>query len=176
MLISNSREGDIITHAVQTVGADAIRGSAAKGSRLKGGVEAVRAMARHIEDGGVICITPDGPRGPRMRAKLGAAHLAKIAGAPLIAMAWSTRNRHVFKSWDSTMLPLPFGRGVLIWSDPIAPPGPDADEAEIEAVRAALEAELNRITMEADRRVGREPIAPAPIAQRGARAEAASAK
>ncbi|HRO03471.1 MAG TPA: DUF374 domain-containing protein, partial [Terricaulis sp.] len=109
VLISNSREGDVITHAVQTVGAFPIRGSAAKGRQLKGGVEAMRAMARHIEDGGIICLTPDGPRGPRMRVKAGAAHLAKIAGASLIAMAWATQRRRLFNSWDRTMLPLPFG-------------------------------------------------------------------
>jgi len=174
VLISNSREGEVITHAVRTVGADAIRGSAAKRGRLKGGVEAMRAMARHIEDGGVICITPDGPRGPRMRVKGGAVQLAKLAGAPLMGLAWSTQRRKVFNSWDRLILPLPFGRGVLIWTDPVAPPAPDADDDTLEAVRAAFEAELNRIAAEADRRIGVEPIHPAP--QEGeARATAARA-
>jgi lysophospholipid acyltransferase (LPLAT)-like uncharacterized protein len=162
MLISQSREGGIVAHASRTVGAEVIRGSAPKGAKRKGGFEAMRAMARHIEGGGVICMTPDGPRGPRMRAKLGPVQLAKLAGAPLIGVAWSTRNRKVFGSWDRFVLPLPFGRGALVWSDPIPAPAPDADAAEVERIRAKLEQELIRVTAEADRLAGAEVIEPAP--------------
>jgi lysophospholipid acyltransferase (LPLAT)-like uncharacterized protein len=164
MLISQSREGGIVAHTSRTVGAEVIRGSAAKGRQSKGGVEAMRAMARHIEDGGVIAMTPDGPRGPRMRAKRGPVQLAKLAGSPLMAIAWSTSNCIVFhKSWDHFILPLPFGHGALIWGDPIAPPAMDASDAEIEAVRLKLENEMNRIAAEADRIAGVTPIEPAPL-------------
>jgi lysophospholipid acyltransferase (LPLAT)-like uncharacterized protein len=166
MLISQSREGGVVAHAARTVDAEVIRGSASKRGQRKGAVEAMRAMARHIEDGGMVCMTPDGPKGPRMRAKPGPVQLAKLAQVPMIAMTWSTSNRVVFdKSWDKFTFPLPFGRGVLIWSDPIAPPPPDAGAAEIEAVRLRLEQELNRITMEADRLVGVSTPEPAPAPQ-----------
>ncbi len=119
-------------------------------------------MARHIDGGGVIAMTPDGPRGPRMRVKRGPIQLAKIAGAPMMAVTWATTNRIVFnKSWDQFVLPLPFGKGALVWGDPIAPPPMDASDAEIEAVRLALEAEMNRIAAEADRIAGVTPIEPA---------------
>ena len=163
MLISQSREGGIVAHTSRTVGAEVIRGSAAKRGQQKGGIEAMRAMARHIEGGGVMAMTPDGPRGPRMRVKRGPIQLAKLAGAPLMAVAWSTSNRIVFDSWDRFIFPLPFGRGALIWSDPIAPPPMDASEAEFEAVRLKLENEMNRIAAEADRMVGVETIEPAPL-------------
>jgi lysophospholipid acyltransferase (LPLAT)-like uncharacterized protein len=159
-LISRSREGGIVAHASRTVGADVIRGSAAKRSQQKGGQEAVREMVRHLEEGGVVGMTPDGPRGPRQRAKMGPVQIAKLAQAPLLPLAWSTRWRIVFKSWDRFVAPLPFGRGTLVWGTPIAPPGPDADAAEMERVRAQLERELNRVTAEADRRAGVEIIAP----------------
>jgi lysophospholipid acyltransferase (LPLAT)-like uncharacterized protein len=107
-------------------------------------------------------MTPDGPRGPRMRVKRGPVLLAKIAGAPLLAVTWATTNRIVFdKSWDHFVLPLPFGKGALVWGNPIAPPSPDASDAEIEVVRLALETEMNRIAAEADRLAGVAPIEPA---------------
>ncbi|MCA8887098.1 MAG: lysophospholipid acyltransferase family protein [Hyphomonadaceae bacterium] len=165
MLISQSREGGIVAHTSMTVGAEVIRGSEAKkgANKRKGGVEAMRDMARHIDGGGVMAMTPDGPRGPRMRVKRGPIILAKIAGAPLLAVTWATSNRIVFeKSWDQFVLPLPFGKGALIWGNPIAPPSPDASDAEVEAVRAALEAEMNRIAAEADRIAGVPAIEPAP--------------
>jgi lysophospholipid acyltransferase (LPLAT)-like uncharacterized protein len=161
MLISRSREGGLVAWVSRTVGAEVIRGSAAKGSQQKGGVEATRQMARHLDGGGVIAMTPDGPRGPRMRAKRGVVQLAKIAGASLIGVAWATSNRIVFDSWDNFVFPLPFGHGALIWTDPIPVPA-DADEAQMEAIRAKLESELNRIAAEADRIAGVAVIEPAP--------------
>lgn len=161
-LISRSREGGIITHAARTIGVDVIRGSAAKRNQQKGGFEAGRELLRHIENGGAIGMTPDGPRGPRMRARMGVVQVAKLAQAPLLCLAWSTRWRIVFNSWDQFILPLPFGRGALVWAPPIAPPSPDADSAELERVRAKLEAELNRISAEADRLAGVPVIEPAP--------------
>lgn len=176
MLISQSREGGIVAHTSRTVGADVIRGSAAKAGKSKGGVEAMRAMTRHIEGGGIIAMTPDGPRGPRMRVKRGPIQLARLAGAPLMALAWSTSNRIVVaKSWDRFILPLPFGRGALIWGNPVAPPPMDASEAEIETVRLEFENEMNRIAAEADRIAGVAPIEPVPL-QAEAHAEAEPAE
>jgi lysophospholipid acyltransferase (LPLAT)-like uncharacterized protein len=163
MLISQSREGGIVAHTSRTVGAGVIRGSAAKGRQSKGGLEAVRAMARHIESGGIVGMTPDGPRGPRMRAKKGPVQVAKLSGAPLMAVAWATSNRIVFDSWDNFILPLPFGRGAKVWGNPIAPPSPEASDEEVAEVRLALETEMNRISAEADRIAGVPVIEPAPL-------------
>ena len=165
MLISQSREGGVVAQTAIAVGSEAIRGSEAKkgSSKPKRGIEAMRDMARHLDHGGVMAMTPDGPRGPRMRVKRGPIVLAKIAGAPLLAVTWATSNRIVFKdSWDKFVLPLPFGKGVLIWGNPIAPPAADASDAEEEAVRLAFEVEMNRIAAEADRIAGVEVITPAP--------------
>lgn len=175
MLISRSREGDVVEHAARAVGADVIRGSAAKGKQDKGGFEAGRELLRQVEHGGAIALTPDGPRGPRMRARIGPVHLAKMAQAPLLPLAWSTHGRIVFKSWDRMLLPLPFGRGALIWGDPIAPPPPDADNAAMEACRLKLEEELNRITAEADKIAGVEAIEPAARASAPTPADEAAA-
>ncbi|GAN00184.1 protein of unknown function DUF374 [alpha proteobacterium U9-1i] len=161
-LISRSREGEVASHASRTVGAEVIRGSAAKGGQQKGGLEAVRELVRQLEDRGAVGMTPDGPRGPRMRVKMGPVQVAKLAQAPILCLAWSTNWRVVLNSWDRMIVPLPFGRGVMIWGDPIAPPSPEADQSELERVRAALEAEMNRISGEADRMAGVEPIDPAP--------------
>jgi lysophospholipid acyltransferase (LPLAT)-like uncharacterized protein len=160
-LISRSREGGLVTWVSRTVGAEVVRGSASKRGQQKGGAEATREMARHLDDGGVMGMTPDGPRGPRMRAKRGPVQIAKLAGASLVPITWSTSNRIVFDSWDKFILPLPFGRGALIWGDAISVPA-DADAAEMEAIRLKLEAELNRICDEADALAGVAAIEPAP--------------
>jgi hypothetical protein len=160
MLVSQSREGRLIGHAAHSVGAPVIAGSAAKGKQQKRGFEASREIKRWIDSGGIVCLTPDGPRGPRMRAQLGVAQLARITGAGLFPVAWATRGRRSLQSWDRLNFPLPFGRGVLVWGALIPAPK-RGDDSALEAARLALEQELNRITAEADRLMGFEPIAPA---------------
>ena len=42
-----------------------------------------------FEDGEVVGITPDGPKGPRMRANSGVVSLAKVAGAPIMPLTFA---------------------------------------------------------------------------------------
>jgi lysophospholipid acyltransferase (LPLAT)-like uncharacterized protein len=166
VLISQSREGGIVAAATRTVGADVIRGSTARGENRKGAMEATRQMLRHMHAGGAVAIAPDGPRGPRMRAQMGAVQLAKRTGAPIICLAWSTSRCKAFNSWDRFILPYPFGRGVYVWGEPLRVPA-HADDTTLEAARAALEAELNRISAQADRLAGARVVEPAPPAPHG---------
>jgi lysophospholipid acyltransferase (LPLAT)-like uncharacterized protein len=165
-LISRSREGGIVAHAARTVGSEVVRGSAAKRGQQKGGVGATFEMVRHMEGGGMMAMTPDGPRGPRMRAKMGPIQIARMAQAPMLGFGWSTRWRIALNSWDRFILPLPFGPGVLVWSDPIPAPAPDASDEEMEATRLRFEQELNRISAEADRLAGVPVTEPAPLPEK----------
>ena len=161
MLISRSREGGLVSWVSRTVGAEVIRGSAAKRGQQKGGVEAALQIKAHLDEGGVIAMTPDGPRGPRMRIKKSTVQLARLANATLLGITWAPSNRIVVQgSWDKFVFPLPFGRGALIWSDPVPVP-PDADDAELECIRLKFETEMNRIAAEADRIAGIPVIEPA---------------
>lgn len=160
MLISQSREGEAISQACRMVGLDVIRGSTDKAHKRKGGAEALRGMIRHIRSGGSVAITPDGPKGPRMRAQAGVIQLARLTGAPMICLGWSSRPRKAFNSWDRFLLPAPFGRGVFVWGG-LVHVARDADDAAMETARLALEVELTRVAQEADRRAGVTPIEPA---------------
>ncbi len=163
ILISHSPDGEFVARAAKHHGIGVIRGSSRnpKKTKQKGGLAAFRAMAEHIAAGGCMAMTPDGPRGPRMRAGVGAVRLSKMTGAPMIAFAWATSRQIVFDSWDRFILPLPFGRGVIVWKGPVAAPDGDAPE-DVERARAAIEAALNTASREADEAVGAEIIQPAP--------------
>lgn len=163
-LVSNSKDGEIITRAFARVGVDAIRGSAAKGGQQKGGMEAMIAMIRALRAGQSVCITPDGPRGPRMRVQRGVISLARATGAPILCMSWNTAGRTVLKSWDRMVMPSPFSQGVVVWSKAMHV-ARDASPAEEEQARLALEGELNRITALADTHFGAAIIEPDPAPQ-----------
>ena len=163
ILISRSRDGDMIADAARRHDVDVVRGSSLnqrKTAKQKGALGAFREMTRHVERGGCMAVTPDGPRGPRMRAGAGAVKLARTAAVPVLPCAWSTRRAIVFDSWDRFMLPLPFARGVIVYAEPIEIDA-GADDAAVEAARAQLEARLNEAAAEADKACGRPVTEPA---------------
>lgn len=132
-------------------------------TRKGGGPSLLRAMVRVLRAGSTVGITPDGPRGPRMRASPGAIAVAKLAQVAILPISFSITRRRVLGTWDRMTIALPFGRGVYVWGEPIRVPK-DADEAQQEMLRQRLEDELNRITAEADRACGQIVVEPAPAA------------
>lgn len=168
VLVSKSNDGDIITAAAKKLGLGVIRGSSKRktSDKDRGGSGALREMIKHIRADGCIVMTPDGPRGPRMRVQMGAVTLAKMTGAPLVPYALSTRHRKIFDSWDKFMLPLPvpLGRGAIVWGKPIAV-SRRADEAELEAARKTLEAAMIEVSQRADALMGKEIVQPSDSAK-----------
>jgi lysophospholipid acyltransferase (LPLAT)-like uncharacterized protein len=156
VMISSHRDGRVIARTVGRFGIGVIVGSTSRQPAL-----ALRQAARLCRKGNIICITPDGPRGPRMRAASGAVMTAELAGATLLPVSYATTRRHVMQSWDRFLIPLPFGRGVFVLGDPIEVPA-HMSEGEREALRLKLEDALNAVTAEADRLTGHAPVEPAP--------------
>jgi len=166
MLISNHRDGSIIADMITHFGVKSVRGSAGdkvKGGTKssKGGVQAMLNMAKLAAAGEGLAITPDGPRGPRMRANSGVVALARLTGLPVFPISVSVSNRRVLSSWDRFIVPLPFSRGAFVIGDPIFVARDASDEA-CEQARIAIETEINRVTREADRIVGVKAIEPDP--------------
>ena len=156
MLISGHPDGQIAARTVGHFGIDTVAGST-----TRGGAAALRTMLRTLKTGGYVGITPDGPRGPRMRAGDGAVIVARLSGAPIIPATYGISRRRVLGTWDRFIFALPFGRGVLMWGDPIhVDRGADADA--LETARRQVEDRLNAITAEADRLCGCTPVEPAP--------------
>lgn len=161
MLISQHRDGDLIARAIGHFGLGTIRGSTAKPGKekSKGGMQAVRSMIKAVKGGTSIGFTPDGPRGPAMRASMGVINVARMTGVPILPVAYGVSRRRVLNSWDSFVLALPFSRGVIVWGTPIDVPR-DADEETLEVKRLELEQALNALAAEADSAVGCAPLAP----------------
>lgn len=162
-LASRSREGEIGSRFARWYKVGLVRGSsrnADKPGKSKGGEAAYRAMVRHLSAGGCGALTPDGPRGPRMRAGYGAVRMARDTGVPIQPFTWSAARMTVLqRSWDRHCLPHFFTRGIIIWGEPIHVPA-DASAEQLEAARQLLEDRLNAISREADEAMGRDVIEP----------------
>ncbi|MBN2751618.1 MAG: lysophospholipid acyltransferase family protein [Rhodospirillaceae bacterium] len=153
VLISAHRDGRLIARVVERLGLNVVTGS-----KSKGGARALREMIRILRRGDRIGITPDGPRGPRMRVQVGTIVLARTSGAPILPIAFSARRCRFLKSWDRMQMVMPFTHGAYVFGEPIVVP---RDAEDLEPYRLALETALNAITAEADHAMGHEPILPA---------------
>jgi lysophospholipid acyltransferase (LPLAT)-like uncharacterized protein len=151
VLISRHRDSEMLGRLLARFGLDVSRGSS-----TVGGVAGMRDVLRKARAGYDVGIAPDGPRGPRRRAKLGVITAAKLAGIPIVPVAFSASRAKRLSSWDRTLVPWPFSTGLFVYGSPIRVPR-DADPRAEETVRAALEAELNRMTDRADEEMGIEP-------------------
>lgn len=156
MLISGHRDGRLIARTVAHFNIDTVVGSTSSG-----GAQATRHLIRLMRGGGIVGITPDGPRGPRMRVSEGTVALARLSGAPVIPATYAVSRRRVIGSWDLFVLALPFSRGVFVWGDPIEVPR-DATPEIMEEKRREVEDAMNRLTREADEAMGQPSIDPAP--------------
>jgi lysophospholipid acyltransferase (LPLAT)-like uncharacterized protein len=134
VLVSRSRDGRFIGDVVGRFGLGLVHASSSSG----GGI-GLLALARLIEEGAPVGITPDGPRGPRRVAAPGIAQLAALTGVPVLPVAAATTRHRLLPSWDRMMLPLPFGRGCVAIGALIEVP-PDGAEAALPAIAAALTA------------------------------------
>lgn len=105
ILISLSRDGEVIARAVRRLGFGAVRGSSSRG-----GAKAVLAMLGELSRGGRIGITPDGPRGPGYVVKDGLVSLARKSGAWIFPVLVRAKPAVRLKSWDRFVIPLPFAR------------------------------------------------------------------
>lgn len=149
---SRHRDGALISRAIEPFGIEVVRGSSSRG--WVGGIKGLLGAAGKGRD---LVVVPDGPRGPRCRAKSGVVQLARATQLPIYPVSCSaSRHRILRRSWDWLCIPLPGSRVVFAVEEPLRV-SPDAGREEMEEACAELERRLNRATERADYEVGVDP-------------------
>lgn len=136
VLISRSRDGELLARLIETFGLETVRASSSSGA-----VRAIIALRRYLlrpsETRRAVAIALDGPRGPRRVAKPGAAAVARGAGARILPVTFAPSREWRFKSWDRTRVIKPFSQLQCTFYEPI--------DATLWPDDASLTAELERI-------------------------------
>lgn len=114
ILISPSKDGELIARTIRCFGLEAVRGSSSRGGR-----EALRNMVSLGREEVDLGITPDGPKGPRHQLKAGVVQLARLTGRPVIPLAFVCSRGYRFNSWDRFLLPFPWGHAVYSFGEPV---------------------------------------------------------
>ena len=132
-LTSASHDGAMVAHAMAVFGLGAVRGSSSRRA-----VAALVGLKRALLEGLDICVTPDGPRGPRYRLEPGIIKLAQATGAPILPIHLQFSAAWRLKTWDRFVIPKPFSRVVVTFGKTLTAPR-TADESSFEEQRREIE-------------------------------------
>lgn len=136
VLTSASHDGTTLARAMAVFNLGAVRGSSSRRA-----VAALIAMKRTLKEGRDICITPDGPRGPRYEFQPGIVKLAESSGSAIVPMNVRFYSAWRLKTWDRFVLPKPFSRVDFTYGEALYV-APCADAEAFEAERKRIEQAL----------------------------------
>jgi lysophospholipid acyltransferase (LPLAT)-like uncharacterized protein len=143
--------GIVMNTMLRSMGADVValpdEGAATRGEATS----LSRAMARFGRDGRTLVISCDGPFGPYRVVKPGVLIVARQSGVAI--QPWAVASRppiRLARRWDRMIVALPFGRLRVYEGSPIRVAARDRVKPRL----AELQAELERVQLLADRRMG----------------------
>ena len=144
IMISQSRDGELISRIVNVLGWRPVRGSSSKGGR-----QALREIKKLVHEGYKVAHIVDGPRGPLGIVKPGLLLISQASGMPIVPTITSAENKWVFNSWDRFMVPKPFSRVIIRFSDEIYIPR-KIQQFDFEEKRSSIENTFKKLYIETD--------------------------
>ena len=88
IMVSNSKDGEIISRAANAMGVETVRGSQNRGG-AKASLDLLKRMTEANCNG---ALTIDGPKGPKRIVKKGVIELAKMAKVPVVPAIWWSKD------------------------------------------------------------------------------------
>jgi lysophospholipid acyltransferase (LPLAT)-like uncharacterized protein len=145
VLVSQSKDGELIARTVARLGIDSSRGSSSRG-----GIAGMRSLLRKAAEGWDIAFTPDGPRGPLREVQPGVILAAAATGLPILPVAIAASRAKLLRSWDRFIVPLPFSTVHFAYGEPLVV----ERRGDLEAAAAELKKRLDAAEAEAERWAG----------------------
>lgn len=135
VLVSQSKDGELIARTVARFGIDSTRGSSSRG-----GAAGLKGLLRKAAEGWDIAFTPDGPRGPAREVQPGVILAAAATGLPIVPVALAASRAKLLRSWDCFVVPLPFSTVHFVYGEPLAVERKENVEVAALRLKEALDA------------------------------------
>lgn len=148
VMISRSRDGELIADMAERLGLVPVRGSSSRG-----GAEAFMTIVKELERNPAAVHIVDGPRGPKGVVKPGLIRMAHLSGAAIFPITVSADRAWIAGSWDRFLVPKPFSKVTIRWEEPFFVPT-DVDPEQLEDFRKDIENRLSESYAEADLKAG----------------------
>jgi lysophospholipid acyltransferase (LPLAT)-like uncharacterized protein len=148
VLVSPSRDGDMIARVVGTLGFHVVRGSS-----KRNGAKALLLLFKELKrNQRSVIFLVDGPKGPRNVVKPGVVKVASQTGCPIVPIISSNRIflRIFQNTWDKFHFPQFFSPMKIVFEAPIFIPGDLKTLEALEPHREALETFMIQKTREID--------------------------
>lgn len=115
VLVSPSKDGELISTPLEKFGFTIVRGSSGKDS-----IKSVIKLIKLVKEGYSAGTPLDGPKGPIYEVKPGMLFLAQKSGKAIVPIGIAFSRKWIFKkAWDKFQLPKPFSKMVCAIGDPI---------------------------------------------------------
>jgi len=150
VMISRSRDGELIADMAHRLGLVPVRGSSSRG-----GAGAFMTLVKELERNPAVIHIVDGPTGPKSVVKPGLIRMAHLSGAAIFPVTISADRAWVAGSWDRFLVPKPFSKVTIQWEEPFFVPT-DADPEALEDLRKNIEIRLIESHAKADLKAGWE--------------------
>lgn len=136
VIISQSRDGEMIARVAIRLGFRPVRGSSSHG-----GMQALAAIIKDLALNHIAIHALDGPQGPKGVVKPGLIRMAQRSRAAIFPVYISVDRAWITRSWDRFLIPKPFSQILIRWGDPIFVPK-NMDSSTFEAIRLDLESKM----------------------------------
>ncbi len=133
LMISRSKDGELISAVANRTGWVTVRGSSSKG-----GSEGLKNMINHLTKHRLAGHIIDGPRGPFGVVKPGIIKMAHATGSIIVPFYTRADKAWYFRSWDRFFLPKPFSKVILRFGK----------KAEFKQTETNEQFEEHRVTLE----------------------------
>jgi lysophospholipid acyltransferase (LPLAT)-like uncharacterized protein len=114
VMTSRHFDGEIIARVIGRLGFIPARGSSSRGA-----VQVLLEAKRSLRQGLTLCVTSDGPRGPRYKANPGPVWLSGKTGVPILPFHIQPKWFWSLNSWDRFQIPMPFTRVLVKFGQPL---------------------------------------------------------
>ena len=144
VIISRSRDGELIASLAERLGVVPVRGSSTRGGR-----EALMALLRAFKANPAAIHIVDGPTGPKGVVKPGLIGMGQVSRAVILPVIVSAEKAWIAGSWDRFMVPKPFSKVTIRWGEPFVVPK-KFDKDHFEVLRKDIEERMREAYKEAD--------------------------
>lgn len=106
ILVSPSKDGEILNTVLKEYGFNTLRGSSSKKAK-----QALVNCIKEVRAGHKLALATDGPRGPKFKIKYGVINICEKTNHPILPI-WANVSTYKIlpKTWDLTLVPFPFSR------------------------------------------------------------------
>jgi hypothetical protein len=108
LLVSNSKDGNLLESVLSGEGLKFIRGSTGQSGSL-----AVKRLVSELRSGQSIGLAVDGPKGPHGAIQEGVIAISRLSGCPIVPLTMNYSRKINLNNWDKTALPIPFSKTIV---------------------------------------------------------------